>query len=125
MPLHADTVEAPGFLRISIVGDWPSAEERVSFRQHLIQSGFLTADTRMLIDLRGLTGFPAHGDVGSIVSDSRSHGGLTRLHAYIAESVDQVMLARALKQFAAGASVGIFKDERSATEWLWNADPDF
>ena len=125
MPLHADTTEAPAFVRISIAGEWPSSEERACFRKDLVQSGSLTAETRLLVDLRDLTSIPAHGDVDAIVAESRRHGGFTRLIAYVAQSVDQIVLARTLKQFSVGASVEIFKDERTATEWLWNAHPDY
>src|SRR5688572_21865633 len=125
MPLHADTKEAPAFLRITIVGDWPSADERAAFRKQLIESGFLRPETRLLVDLRGLTSLPAHGDIGAIVSDSRRNGGLPRLFAYVVQSVDQIVLARTLKQFARGSIAEIFRDEQTATEWLWNAHVDY
>jgi hypothetical protein len=121
MLLHADTKEAPAFLMIAIEGDWPTADERATFRKHLIESGFLRPETRLLVDLRGLTSLPAHGDVGAIVADSQRSGGLPRLFAYVVQSVDQIVLARTLKQFANGSIVGIFHHERAATEWLWNA----
>ena len=125
MPLHADTTEAPAFLKIAIEGNWPSTDERSTFREHLIESGLLRPETRLLVDLRGLTSLPAHGDVGAIVADSRRGGGLTRLFAYVVQSADQIVLARTLKQFAQGSIVEIFNDERAATEWLWNAHDDY
>ena len=125
MPLQADTKEAPAFLRIAIEGQWPSADERATFRKDLIDSGHLRQDTRLLVDLRGLKSIPAHGDIGAIVSDSRRSGGLTRLFAYVVQSVDQIVLARTLKQFAQGSIVEIFQDEKEATEWLWNAHDQY
>lgn len=125
MPLHADTKEAPAFLKIAIEGDWPSTDERSTFREHLIESGLLRPETRLLVDLRGLTSLPAHGDIGAIVADSRRSGGLTRLFAYVVKSADQIVLARTLKQFAQGSIVEIFHDEQAATEWLWNAHDDY
>jgi hypothetical protein len=125
MPLHADTKEAPAFLRITIEGDWPSGDERATFRKQLVESGLLRPETRLLVDLRGLTSMPAHGDIGAIVSDSRRAGALTRLFAYVVRSVDQIVLARTLKQFAQGSIVEIFQDEQAATEWLWNAHDDY
>ena len=125
MPLHADTKEAPAFLKIAIEGNWPSSDERSTFREHLIESGLLRPETRLLVDLRGLTSLPAHGDIGAIVADSRRSGGLTRLFAYVVQSADQIVLARTLKQFAQGSIVEIFNDERAATEWLWNAHDDY
>jgi hypothetical protein len=125
MPLSADTKDAPAFLRIAIDGEWPSADERATFRKQLIESDQLRQETRLLVDLRGLTAIPAHGDIGAIVADSRRSGGLTRLFAYVVKSVDQIVLARTLKQFANGSIVEIFQDEPTATEWLWNAHDDY
>lgn len=126
LPLTADTSDAPRFLRITIAGDWPSFEERANFRRDLIAAGHLASETRTLIDLRGLMTLPAHGDVDSIVSVARREGGLTRLHAYVVDSVDQVVLARTLKHSAgAGTVVEIFKDAQEAETWLWNAEPDW
>ena len=49
-----------------------------------------------------------------------------RLHAYVVTSVDQIVLARMLKQSAgAGTVVEIFKDEQEAETWIWNAEPDW
>lgn len=92
----------------------------------MLTDGLLKPDTRTLIDLRGLTTLPAHGDVDAIVSVARREGGLTRLHAYIVTTVDQIVLARMLKQSAgAGTVVEIFKDAKEAETWLWNAEPDW
>ena len=88
--------------------------------------GLLKPNTRTLIDLRGLTTLPAHGDVDAIISDARREGGLTRLHAYIVTTVDQIVLARMLKHSAGpGTVVEIFKDAQEAETWLWNAEPDW
>lgn len=126
LPLTADTSDAPRFLRITVTGDWPSFEERATFRRGLLESGHLAPATRTLVDLRGLTTLPEHGDVDAIVSVARREGGLTRLHAYVVTSVDQIVLARMLKQSAAaGMAVEIFKDPQEAETWLWNAEPDW
>jgi len=126
LPLTADTADAPRCLRITITGDWPSFEERAIFRRDLMAAGHLAPETRTLVDLRGLTTLPAHGDVESIVSAARRDGGLARLHAYVATSVDQIVLARMLKHGAgAGTVVEIFKDLQEAETWLWNAEPDW
>ena len=126
LPLTADTSDAPRLLRIAISGEWPSFDERATFRRDLITKGHLKPVTRSLVDLRGLTTLPAHGDVDSIVSAARREGGLPRLHAYIVSSVDQIVLARMLKQSAgAGTVVEIFKDPKEAETWLWNAEPDW
>lgn len=126
MPLHADTSDAPRFLRITVSGEWPSLDDRAAFRRQLIKDGYMRPDTRALIDLRGLTTLPSHGDVDAIVSAARTDGGLTRLHAYIVTSVDQMVIARMLKQSAGpGTVVEIFKDVQEAETWLWNAEPDW
>jgi len=126
VPLSADTSDSPRFLRITVTGEWPSFEERAAFRRVLKTDGLLKPDTRTLIDLRGLTTLPAHGDVDAIVSEARRDGGLTRLHAYIVASVDQIVLVRMLKHSAGvGTVVEIFKDAQEAETWLWNAEPDW
>jgi len=126
LPLHADTSDSPRFLRITVTGEWPSFEDRAAFRRVLMTDGLLQPDTRTLIDLRGLTTLPAHGDVDAIVSQARRDGGLTRLHAYIVSTVDQVVLARMLKHSASPCTVvEIFKDAHEAETWLWNAEPDW
>ena len=126
LPLHADTSDSPRLLRITIAGEWPSFDERAVFRKRLMAEGHLKPDTRTLIDLRGLTTLPAHGDVDAIVSAARRDGGLTRLHAYIVTNVDQIVLARMLKKSAGvGTIVEIFKDAQEAETWLWNAEPDW
>ena len=126
VPLTADTSDAPRFLRITISGEWPSFDQRAAFRKQLIGEGQLKPETRTLVDLRGLTTLPAHGDVDSIVAGARREGGLPRLHAYIVTSVDQIVLARMLKQSAGlGTVVEIFKDEQEAETWIWNAEPDW
>lgn len=126
MPLSADTSDAPRFLRITVSGEWPNFDERAAFRRQLIADRHMQPDTRALIDLRGLTTLPAHGDVDAIVAAARRDGGLTRLHAYIVTTVDQIVLARMLKQSAGpGTIVEIFKDAQEAETWLWNAEPDW
>ena len=72
--LHADTSDAPRFLRITITGEWPPFDERAAFRKQLIGEGQLKPETRTLVDLRGLTTLPAHGDVDSIVAVARREG---------------------------------------------------
>ena len=126
MALHADTSDSPRLVRITIAGEWPSLDERAAFRKRLKDGGHIKPDTRTLIDLRGLTTLPAHGDVDAIVSAALRDGGLTRLHAYIVTNVDQMVLARALKKSAGvGTMVEIFKDAQEAETWLWNAEPDW
>ena len=126
LPLHADTSDSPRLVRITIEGEWPSFDERAVFRKQLMAEGHLKPHTRTLIDLRGLTTLPAHGDVDAIVSAARRDGGLTRLHAYIVTNVDQIVLARMLKKSAGvGTIVEIFKDAQEAETWLWNAEPDW
>ena len=126
LPLDSDISDAPRFLRITVSGDWPSFDERATFRRSLITAGHLKPETRTLIDLRELTNLPAHGDVDSIVAAARREGGLTRLHAYVVTSVDQIVLARMLKHSAGpGNIVEIFKDIQEAETWLWNAEPDW
>ena len=126
MALHADTSDSPRLVRITIAGEWPSFDERAAFRKRLKDEGHIKPDTRTLIDLRGLTTLPAHGDVDAIVSAALRDGGLTRLHAYIVTNVDQMVLARTLKKSAGvGTMVEIFKDAREAETWLWNAEPDW
>jgi hypothetical protein len=126
VPLSADTSDAPRLLRVTVSGEWPSFDERAAFRRQLIADHHMQADTRALIDLRGLASLPAHGDVDAIVAAARRDGGLTRLHAYIVTTVDQMVLARMLKQSAGpGTIVEIFKDAQEAETWLWNAEPDW
>ncbi|HEX6163664.1 MAG TPA: hypothetical protein VFZ31_09880 [Vicinamibacterales bacterium] len=126
MPLSADTSDAPRFIRITVTGEWPSFDERQTFRRQLITDRHIQPDTRALIDLRGLTTLPAHGDVDAIVAAARRDGGLTRLHAYVVATVDQIVLARMLKQSAGpGTIVEIFKDPQEAETWIWNAEPDW
>ncbi|HUQ89556.1 MAG TPA: hypothetical protein VM096_18480 [Vicinamibacterales bacterium] len=126
VPLTVDTSDAPRFVRITISGEWPSFEDRATFRKQLIAAGHLKPETRTLVDLRGLTTLPAHGDVDSIISAARRDGGLPRLHAYIVDTVDQIVLARMLKHSAgAGTVVEIFKDVQEAETWIWNAEPDW
>jgi hypothetical protein len=126
LPLYADTSDAPRFVRITLAGDWPSFDERAAFRRRLVSDGHMKADTRALIDLRGLKSLPAHGDVDAIVATAQHEGGLPRLHAYVATTVDQIVVARMFKQSAgAGTVVEIFKDAHEAETWLWNAEPDW
>jgi hypothetical protein len=126
LPLSADTSDAPRFLRITVSGDWPSFDERAAFRRQLISDQHMQPHTRALIDLRGLTSLPAHGDVDAIVAAARREGGIARLHAYVVTTVDQIVLARMLKQSAGpGTLVEIFKDAQEAETWLWNAEPDW
>ena len=126
LPLSADTSDAPRFLRITVTGEWPSFDERTTFRRQLLADGHLKPETRTLVDLRGLTTLPAHGDVDSIVAAARREGGLTRLHAYVVTTVDQIVLARMLKHSSGpGTVVEIFKDVPEAETWLWNAETDW
>lgn len=126
LSLSADTSDAPRFVRITVSGEWPSFDDRAAFRRQLIADRHIRPDTRALIDLRGLTTLPAHGDVDAIIAAARRDGGLTRLHAYVVTTVDQTVLARMLKQGAGpGTIVEIFKDPQEAETWLWNAEPDW
>jgi hypothetical protein len=121
MPIAVDSREAPHFVRFNIVGAWPSAEEHIAVRKALVDSGSLTRQTRVLIDVREVT---SPGDEHSFAQGSA--GMVTRVQACLVASPMQAQLAR-LYRLAVGAKtmVQIFDNERDATEWLWNADPEW
>ena len=119
--ISVDLSDSPNFIRFTVTGDWPTAEEQRQLRDSLSVRGDLNARTRALIDLRELTpGGPADPVA------SAKEGLITRVQAYLVATSEQHHFARQCRIAAgAGRVVEIFIEERAALEWLWNAEPDF
>jgi hypothetical protein len=121
MPIDVDLSEAPQFLRFTITGEWPSLASQQESRNALLSTQQLTAQSRILVDLRGLRSI---AELPSFVAFT--DGSVSRVQAYLVASPEQHRLARLYKTaFSTTTHVEIFADEQAALEWVWNANPNW
>jgi hypothetical protein len=120
MPIAIDTSEAPSFIRITVTGEWPTLEEQRDARQRAIDHGHLTADTRALIDFRGLSSTVPYTEVAKIIESAMKAGGWPLFRAYVVGSAVQFGLVRHLKALAPPhVEIEVFTDEQEAQVWVW------
>ena len=120
VPIDVDSSDAPSFLRITISGEWPSVDAQRVVRDELLSGGRLTPASKVLVDLRGVTGALETANFAGL-----KDGPVARVQAYLVASATQQQMARRFKQAAKGTLVEIFTDEKDALEWLWNAEADY
>lgn len=118
--IEIDSTDAPRFVRFVLSGEWPSLERQRAIRDELVSGGRLTAESRVLVDVRGIA---TEQDVAAfaVLKD----GIVARVQAFLVASSQQHQFARRFKQAAITTLVEIFVDEQHALEWLWNSDPDY
>ena len=120
VPIDVDSSDAPSFLRITISGEWPSVDDQRVVRDELLSGGRLTPASKVLVDLRGVTGAAEPAGFAGL-----KDGPVSRVQAYLVASAIQQQIARRFKQGAKSTLVEIFTDEKDALEWLWNAEADY
>jgi hypothetical protein len=120
MAIAIDTSDAPAFIRITLTGEWPTLEEQSVARQRAIDNGELTAETRALIDFRGLASTAPYAEVEKIIASAMKAGGWPLFRAYVVGSAVQFGLVRHMKALAPPpVEIEVFTDEQEAQIWLW------
>ena len=120
MPIEVDASEAPGFIRFTLRGEWPTLDEQRDVRMRLMNAGQLTGKTRALIDFRALSSTAQYSDVERIVQSAMKDGGWPLHRAYVVGSAVQFGLVRQMKSLApATVELEIFTNEEEAHVWLW------
>ena len=119
MPIEVDTLHAPGFLRYRYHGAFPSVEEQSKLRDSLIKLGYLTAETRAIMDAREITEIPDDDILAKTVAAALQRGGWPRRRAYL---INPDMHRHMIQQFQDLAMTTVttaaFVDEAEAMEWL-------
>jgi hypothetical protein len=119
MAIQVDATGAPRILRLTIGESWPGLEEQRSWRQSMIESGQITAETRALIDVRSLTQLPKYEELQGILNGIMRDGGWPLQRAFLTSTVAQFGVARQLQLMAPPTiSVEVFNDLNEAEAWL-------
>ena len=119
MPISCDVDEAPRAIRLVVTGEWPPINELAALRQHLIETGHLTAQTRALFDIRMVTSVPPYSQVKEMVGAAMKQGGLPLRRAYLIGAAVQHGIVRQMQALAPPqVSVEIFTNEAEAAQWL-------
>jgi hypothetical protein len=120
MAIAVDSAHAPRLLRLSVDGAWPTVKEQSVMWAALIDQGFLTAETRALIDIRLVLDTPRFNAVQSMVISAERRSSWPLCRAYLVESPTQFGLVRQMQALApATMQIEIFKVESDALAWLW------
>ena len=123
MPIEVDATQAPAFLRWTVTGSWPSIDDLGNVRTRLIAGGQLTAETRVLIDMRNVETVPEYHEVPAMIQAALKSGGLPLRRAYVVASVVQFGLVRQMQALAPPEiAVEIFFNEVEALNWLHTAN---
>ena len=102
-----------------VTGEWPAITELAAVRQHLISTGQLTAQTRVLFDIRMVASVPPYSKVEEIVGAAMKQGGLPLRRAYLVGSAVQHGVVRQMQALAPPQiSIEIFTNEAEAVSWL-------
>lgn len=119
MAVVTHTAEAPGFIRVTVRGPWPSIKEMRQLWTGLIRTGHLTVETRALIDIRYVDSTPHYGEVREIVAAALEHSAWPLRRAYLVGSAVQFGLARQMQAMAPPPmQLQVFSVEREALQWL-------
>ena len=120
MPIDLDTSEAPSFIRVTLRGEWPTIEEQREARLQAMAAGHLTADTRALLDFRGLATTAGYSEVEPMIAAAMKDGGWPLFRAYVVGTGIQFGLVRQMKALAPPhIEIEVFTDEQEAQMWLW------
>jgi len=119
VPIEVDTLRAPGFLRYRYHGAFPSVEEQSKLRDSLIQFGYLTAETRAIMDARELTDIPDDDTLAKTVAAALQRGGWPLRRAYLINPTTHLHMIRQFQDLAmTTVTTAAFVDEDEAMEWL-------
>lgn len=119
MPIQVERHFAPRLLLYRFVGVPPSPEHQADLRRELIARGQLTADTRAVMDLRGLTELPTDEEMARTIKLAMEDDAWPRRRAYVVLPWMHLRLMQAIETQAAGAvTMAAFMDERAAVEWV-------
>lgn len=119
MALTVDASDAPRILRLTIEDEWPRPDEQSTWRKTMIAGGKITAETRTLIDIRGMTQLPKYEELQDIIAGIVRDGGWPLHRAFLTATSAQFGVARQLQLMAPQSlSVEVFDDVNEAEAWL-------
>jgi len=119
MAFQVDATGAPRIVRMTLGEDWPGLAEQRAWRLSMIESGKITAQTRALIDVRGLARLPNYEDLQEILSGIIRDGGWPLQRAFLTSTAAQFGVARQLQLMAPQTlTVEVFTDPNEAEAWL-------
>ena len=119
MPIEVDTTHAPRLLRYRFSGAYPSVEEQSKLRDSLIKLGYLTSETRAIMDAREITEIPDDDILAKTVAAALQRGGWPRRRAYLINPDVHLHMIRQFQDLAmTTVTTAAFVDEAEAMEWL-------
>ena len=118
-----DRSRAPQLMRFTATGTIPTLAELEALCRAEISAGTLTAATRALIDLRGVTEMPDLAQVQSRAERSTNKKAWPLRRAYLVLPGAQYGVARQIQAFSPEAiQIQIFTEEEPAWAWLLSDD---
>ena len=123
MPIEIDRSRAPQLIRFTATGTIPGAAELEALCRAEISAGTLTAQTRGLIDLRGVTEMPNLSQIQSGADRSTNERAWPLRRAYVVIAGAQYGVVRQMQAFLPAAiQTQIFTEEGPALAWLLSDD---
>lgn len=118
LPVDLDVSQAPGYIRLNLTGELPTVQDQGTLRRELMARGHLTADTRALLDLRGVTRMPKYSEIQQIVAAATADKGWPLRRAYLVMPGVQFGFVRQLQAIAPPeVTIDLFTTESEALEW--------
>jgi hypothetical protein len=119
MPTIIDRSLAPAVLRFTATGVCPTVAELDALCHAEITAGALTASTRALIDLRGVTEMPSLEAIQKRANQAINEHAWPLRRAYVVQSGAQYGVVRQMQALSpTGIQIQIFTDEGPALTWL-------
>lgn len=121
--MNIDRSRAPQLLRFTATGTIPTVSELETLCRAEITAGTLTAATRGLIDMRGVTEMPDLLHIQSRANRSTNDKAWPLRRAYLVLPGAQYGVARQIQAFSPAAiKIEVFTDEELAMAWLLGDD---
>jgi hypothetical protein len=116
--VDVDFSAAPALLRYTLKGDAPSPAAWSALRRHMVERGYLTRDTSLLVDARELTSLPSLSNLRSIMAAATNAPVLARAIAFLTGDPTQFGVGRQAEMLLPNGVTGaVFTDEREALAW--------
>ncbi len=116
--MAVDTSAAPALLRYTFRGDSPTPLAWIAVRRRMVDSGYLTRDTSLLIDGRELTSLPTLAQLRAIMAAATNAPVVARAIAFLTGDPTQFGVGRQAEMLLPNGVAGaVFTDEGEAIAW--------
>ena len=120
--VEIDASAAPALLRYTFRAEAPTPAAWQALRRRMVESGYLTRDTSLLIDGRELTSLPSLSTLRSIIAGATNAPILPRAIAFLTGDPTQFGVGRQAEMLLPNGVTGaVFTDETEAIAWCKTA----